>query len=365
MTDRSQKMLSETRRHGPASTPDALPRRDAPGRFDDSALVTAQRQAIETAFGPAVQRRASASGAPPLQAYGLPEIMQLASGMGLGGMALTACIAAVGLYGLYQLLLHCTSKEEVLAAVEQSRQPAGSRPPPQGAPPRVTAHGNRERGARQEDHRAVRRTTARTADAVPEAHSTADAVPEAHRTALRHVPEVTPVASSSRGREDAMEADDQPRLAAASSSSSSSGRVRRTTEALPTGKVKRRGVADPSYASGPSSAAAAAAVAVAPPAGYTLFSSSYGNQAAYLNIPAGLAPSRVALDHLIEAADGQGEKTHRSTSMSGTLQATYVHPSDHELYTFSLELRHTDGLPTLTVHEIGKVRGDDHKFKKP
>ncbi len=99
-----------------------------------------------------------------------------------------------------------------------------------------------------------------------------------------------------------------------------------------------------------------------PPPGYTLVSS--GKQQAYLADPNGHGPEKVALDHIVGAAHGERSKIHRSSKMTGTKHSTYVHPNDHELYTFTLQGNHTDGIPMITIHELGVVRGGFHNFGK-
>ena len=101
---------------------------------------------------------------------------------------------------------------------------------------------------------------------------------------------------------------------------------------------------------------------VAPPDGYTLTTDSTGSTA-YVANPNGWEIGNVATDHIVEVANGARE-THRSDKMKGTDIETYVHPSDHELYTVTIQGAHTDGIPMITVHEQGKVRGGWHRFKK-
>ena len=108
--------------------------------------------------------------------------------------------------------------------------------------------------------------------------------------------------------------------------------------------------------------APAAAAVVQPPQGYALVTDSVGQQA-YLADPNGHRPAGVALDHLVDVAHGNANRVHRSQQMQGNSQPTYVHPNDDELYTFSTQAAHNDGIPKITIHEIGKVRGGVHKFQ--
>ena len=105
-----------------------------------------------------------------------------------------------------------------------------------------------------------------------------------------------------------------------------------------------------------------AAIAVPPPIGYSMVTDSVGRQA-YLSDPRGYTPTGVPLDHIVDVAHGNANRIHRSQNMTGHSQPTYVHPNDDELYTFSSQANHTDGFPTITIHEIGKVRGGVHKFQ--
>lgn len=102
---------------------------------------------------------------------------------------------------------------------------------------------------------------------------------------------------------------------------------------------------------------------VEPPLGYSLVTDSVGRQA-YLHNPNDYVVGKVALDHLIDIAHGNENRIHRSAQMTGTLIPTYIHPSDDELYTFTTQDNHIDGIPKITIHEQGKVRGGVHKFGK-
>ena len=102
---------------------------------------------------------------------------------------------------------------------------------------------------------------------------------------------------------------------------------------------------------------------VEPPLGYSLVTDSVGRQA-YLHNPNDYVVGRVALDHLIDIAHGNEHRIHRSAQMAGTLIPTYIHPNDDELYTFTTQDNHIDGIPKITIYEQGKVRGGVHKFGK-
>ena len=103
-----------------------------------------------------------------------------------------------------------------------------------------------------------------------------------------------------------------------------------------------------------------AVVIVPPPIGYTLETDSTGSTA-YVANANGYTIGSVALNHIVAVAHTPSN-AHRSSKMRGTRIPTYVHPSDDELYTVTIQGNHTDGIPKITVHELGKVRGGLHKF---
>lgn len=103
---------------------------------------------------------------------------------------------------------------------------------------------------------------------------------------------------------------------------------------------------------------------IEPPYGYELVSDSMSGRTTYLCNPNEYVIGRVALDHIIDVAHGNEGRIHRSSQMTGTRIETYIHPSDDELYTFTIQENHSDGIPKITIHEQGKVRAGVHKFGK-
>ena len=102
---------------------------------------------------------------------------------------------------------------------------------------------------------------------------------------------------------------------------------------------------------------------VDPPAGYELAKTQMGTQSAYVLNTNNHQISNVAKDHLVEVANGDKAREHRSSKMKGHSSPTYVHPNDDELYTYQINGRHKDGIPKISVLEQGKVRDGFHKFK--
>jgi hypothetical protein len=101
---------------------------------------------------------------------------------------------------------------------------------------------------------------------------------------------------------------------------------------------------------------------IQPPKGYVLSHTRMGNQSAYVQNPKNYVITKLAMDHIIEVANGDEAKEHRSEKMKGNSSPTYVHPGDDELYTYRINGKHEDGIPMISVLEQGKVRGGMHKF---
>ncbi|QKQ77715.1 DUF4157 domain-containing protein [Nostoc sp. TCL240-02] len=289
---------------------------------------------------------------PTVQAFGWEEIWSMAEGFGLSSVMVYTAVAVVGLSALYLLLKNSKSKEEALLEVQKATGEA------------CEETYEKERNGKEEAEKFQEpanlgelRAYINKQQFPPYATTNGEKRNWAFIIAKKYTRD------EKKAQKFVQLVRNVTERQVLTSEPNESYSAPRSAEPIPIGvnagrsKTKTRGVS-----ANPPANAVQQPMQILPPPGYTLQNDSTGTTA-YINNPNNHQFGGVALDHIVSVANGDSTRLHRSTKMKGTNIPTYVHPSDHELYTVTLDGQHTDGIGMITVYKIGEVRGGEHRFR--